>query len=68
MRESNTQIAVAAEQQSQVAEEMTRAVVGIRDVTELTVGQTVESASTSNELAGLASELSQAIRKLKLRA
>ncbi|MCY1499553.1 Methyl-accepting chemotaxis protein (MCP) signaling domain protein [compost metagenome] len=68
MRESNTQIAVAAEQQSQVAEEMTRAVVGIRDVTELTVGQTVESASTSNQLAELASELSQAIRKLKLRA
>jgi methyl-accepting chemotaxis protein len=68
MRESNTQIAVAAEQQSQVAEEMTRAVVGIRDVTELTVGQTVESAATSSELAGLASELSQAIRQLRLRA
>ncbi len=68
MRESNTQIAVAAEQQSQVAEEMTRAVVGIRDVTELTVSQTVESAATSNELAELASELSQAIRQLKLRA
>ncbi|BAN49045.1 methyl-accepting chemotaxis protein [Metapseudomonas resinovorans] len=68
MRESNTQIAVAAEQQSQVAEEMTRAVVGIRDVTELTVGQTVESAATSNQLAGLASELSLAIRQLKLRA
>ncbi|AOE84892.1 methyl-accepting chemotaxis protein [Pseudomonas sp. TCU-HL1] len=68
MRESNTQIAVAAEQQSQVAEEMTRAVVGIRDVTELTVSQTVESAATSNALAGLASELSQAIRQLKLRA
>ncbi|MFC5695141.1 methyl-accepting chemotaxis protein [Pseudomonas sp. GCM10022186] len=68
MRESNTQIAVAAEQQSQVAEEMTRAVVGIRDVTELTVNQTVESAATSSELAGLASELSQAIRQLKLRA
>ena len=68
MRESNTQIAVAAEQQSQVAEEMTRAVVGIRDVTELTVSQTVESASTSTQLAELASELSHAIRQLKLRA
>ncbi|WP_271407832.1 methyl-accepting chemotaxis protein [Pseudomonas sp. Q1-7] len=68
IRESNTQIAVAAEQQSQVAEEMTRAVVGIRDVTELTVGQTVASASTSNELASLAGELSQAIRQLKLQA
>ena len=65
MRESNTQIAVAAQQQSQVAEEMTRSVVGIRDVTERTVQQTLESASTSSELAALAGELSRAIRQLK---
>lgn len=66
MRESNTQIAVAAEQQSQVAEEMNRAVVSIRDVTEQTVQQTVGSATTSNELAALAGELSKAIGQLKL--
>ncbi|WP_437881012.1 methyl-accepting chemotaxis protein [Pseudomonas sp. LRF_L74] len=66
MRESNTQIAVAAEQQSQVAEEMTRSVVGIRDVTEQTVRQTVETANTSAELVGLASELSKAIGQLRL--
>ena len=66
MRESNTQIAVAAEQQSQVAEEMTRSVVGIRDVTEQTVQQTLASASTSGELVGLAEELGKAIRKLRL--
>jgi methyl-accepting chemotaxis protein len=66
MRESNTQIAVAAQQQSQVAEDMNRAVVSIRDVTESTVTQTVESASTSGELATLAAELSKAIRQLKL--
>jgi methyl-accepting chemotaxis protein len=66
MRESNTQIAVAAEQQSQVAEEMNRAVVSIRDVTENTVQQTVTSATTSNELAALAGELSKAIGQLKL--
>ncbi|SDG98782.1 Methyl-accepting chemotaxis protein [Pseudomonas flavescens] len=65
MRESNTQIAVAAEQQSQVAEEMTRSVIGIRDVTEQTVQQTLESATTSSELAELAGELSRAIRQLK---
>jgi len=65
MRDSNTQIAVAAEQQSQVAEEMTRAVVSIRDVTEQTVQQTVESASTSKHLAELATDLSKAIRQLK---
>ncbi|SDT44583.1 Methyl-accepting chemotaxis protein [Pseudomonas asplenii] len=66
MRESNTQIAVAAEQQSQVAEEMNRAVVSIRDVTENTVQQTVDSTSTSNELATLAGELNKAIGQLKL--
>ncbi|WP_204127000.1 methyl-accepting chemotaxis protein [Pseudomonas ogarae] len=66
MRESNTQIAVAAEQQSHVAEEMNRAVVSIRDVTENTVRQTVDSATTSHELATLAGELSQAIGQLKL--
>ena len=66
MRESNTQIAVAAEQQSQVAQEMNRAVVSIRDVTENTVQQTVTSATTSNELAALAGELSKAIGQLKL--
>jgi methyl-accepting chemotaxis protein len=66
MRESNTQIAVAAEQQSQVAEEMNRAVVSIRDVTENTVQQTIDSATTSHELATLAGELSKAIGQLKL--
>ncbi len=66
MRESNTQIAVAAEQQSQVAEEMNRAVVSIRDVTERTVQQTVGSATTSSELATLAGELNKAIGQLKL--
>ena len=66
MRESNTQIAVAAEQQSQVAEEMNRAVVSIRDVTEQTGQQTVDSATTSSELATLAGELNKAIGQLKL--
>ncbi|MCJ8206556.1 methyl-accepting chemotaxis protein [Pseudomonas sp. RGM2987] len=66
MRESNTQIAVAAEQQSHVAEEMNRAVVSIRDVTENTVRQTVDSATTSHDLATLAGELSKAIGQLKL--
>ncbi|GIZ11907.1 methyl-accepting chemotaxis protein [Pseudomonas sp. NCCP-436] len=66
MRDSNTQIAVAANQQSQVAEEMSRSVVGIRDVTEQTVAQTVETAATSQQLAQLAEELSQAISQLRL--
>ncbi|MBA1202012.1 methyl-accepting chemotaxis protein [Pseudomonas capeferrum] len=66
MRESNTQIAVAAQQQSQVAEEMNRAVVSIRDVTEQTVQQTVGSAATSIELATLAGELNKAVGQLTL--
>jgi methyl-accepting chemotaxis protein len=66
MRESNTQIAVAAEQQSQVAEEMNRSIVSIRDVTEQTVQQTSGSAATSSELATLAGELTKAIRQLRL--
>ncbi len=66
MRESNTQIADAAEQQSGVAEELARSVTGIRDVTENTVQQTLASAGTSAELAALSGELSKAIRQLKL--
>jgi methyl-accepting chemotaxis protein len=66
MRQSNIQIAVAAEQQSQVAEEMTRSVIGIRDVTEQTVQQTLISAGTSAELVQLAANLNQAVGRLKL--
>lgn len=66
MRESNTQIATAAEQQSEVAEDLNRSVTGIRDVTEQTVQQTVASATTSAELAALSGELSKAIQQLKL--
>ena len=44
---------------------MTRSVIGIRDVTEQTVQQTLESATTSSQLADLAGELSRAIRQLK---
>ncbi|WP_313243032.1 methyl-accepting chemotaxis protein [Stutzerimonas nitrititolerans] len=66
MRDSNTQIAVAAAQQSEVAEEMSRSVTGIRDVTEQTVQQTSASAATSTELAALSAELSKAIGQFKL--
>lgn len=66
MRESNTLIAAAAQEQSQVAEDMNRAVVSIRDVTEQTVLQTVDSATTSRQLATLAGELNRAIGQLRL--
>jgi methyl-accepting chemotaxis protein len=45
---------------------MTRSVIGIRDVTEQTVGQTLDSAAISDQLAGLASDLAKAIQQLKL--
>ncbi|MEG6660608.1 hypothetical protein V2A87_51695, partial [Pseudomonas aeruginosa] len=45
---------------------MTRSVVGIRDVTELTVQQTVESAATSQQLVDLAGDLTRAIGQLRL--
>lgn len=66
MRENNTQIAVATEQQSHVAEEMNHSIVSIRDVTEQTVQQTTGSATISSELAALAGELNKAIRQLTL--
>ena len=66
VREGDGDAEQAAEQQSQVAEEMTRSVIGIRDVTEQTVGQTLDSAAISDQLAGLASDLAKAIQQLKL--
>jgi len=66
IRESNTQIAVAARQQAEVATHLSHSVAGIRDVTEKTVQQTQSSAKTSNDLAGLSNELSKAIGQLKL--
>ena len=66
MRENTTQIAVAAAQQSQAAEEMNRAVVSIRDVTEGTTRQATTSTTDSVELADLAGTLHQAIGRLTL--
>ncbi|MFF7708494.1 methyl-accepting chemotaxis protein [Pseudomonas sp. NPDC007930] len=66
MRDSNTQIAVAAQQQAQVAEDMSRSVLNIRQVTEHTVQQTQGSAATSDELAVLAAGLNRAIGQLRL--
>ena len=50
----NLQIASAAEEQSAVAEEITRNVAGIRDVTEALSGQAEESAQVSQALNSLA--------------
>lgn len=66
IRESNTQIAVAAREQAQAATDLSHLVGGIRDVSEQTVGQVQTSAHTSSELAALSGSLGKAIGQLKL--
>lgn len=61
----NNEIASAVDQQSQAAEAITQSVVQIRDVTEQTVRQTHRSASTSEQLAALAHQLSGSVSKLR---
>ncbi|WOD09576.1 methyl-accepting chemotaxis protein [Halopseudomonas laoshanensis] len=65
IRDGNSEIASAIEQQSQAAEAITESVVQIRDVTETTVRQTSLSAATSEQLASLAHTLSGSVSKLK---
>lgn len=54
--EMSIQIASAAEEQSQVSEEISRTVAGIRDVTEELSGQTVEAEKASAALTVMAQE------------
>ncbi len=61
----NSEIASALEQQSIAADSITQSVIQIRDVTEQTVGQTVQSATTSQQLATLAHQLNAAVSRLK---
>ena len=63
--DGNSEIASALEQQSVAADAITRSVIQIRDVTEQTVMQTVQSAATSEQLATLAHQLTAAVGRLK---
>lgn len=65
IRDGNQEIASAVEQQSQAAEAITLSVVQIRDVTEQTVEQTRLSATTSEQLATLAHQLTSSVSKLR---
>ena len=65
IRDGNSEIASAIEQQSQAADAITENIVQIRDVTEKTVEKTLLSASTSEQLAALAHQLSNAVSRLK---
>ncbi|SDS40504.1 Methyl-accepting chemotaxis protein [Halopseudomonas litoralis] len=63
--DGNSEIASAVEQQSEAAESITQSIIQIRDVTEQTVMQTVQSAATSEQLATLAHQLTDAVGRLK---
>lgn len=65
IRDGSQEIASAVGQQSEAAEAITQSIVQIRDVTEKTVEQTLLSASTSEQLAALAHQLSSSVSQLK---
>ncbi len=64
--EGNGEIAAALDQQTQVADSITRSIIEIRDVTEHTAEKTLRSAATSEQLAALAHQLNQAVSSLRV--
>ncbi|MFC3607741.1 methyl-accepting chemotaxis protein [Stutzerimonas tarimensis] len=62
----NQQIAAAAEEQSAVAEEISRSVVKVRDETERSVNDSEQTASSSIELARLGGELQRQVGRFRL--
>jgi methyl-accepting chemotaxis protein len=63
INDMNTQIATAAEEQSQVANEINRNVVNISRVAELTTQDARDARTTSEQLADLSNQLMQLVRK-----
>ena len=62
----NEQIATAAEEQSQVAEEINRNIVNINDVAQTTAEDSNKTAQSSDELIGLAVELKELTSRFKV--
>ncbi len=62
----NQQIAAAAVQQSSVAEEISRSVLSVRDVSEQTASASEETAASSIELARLGNQLQQLVSHFKV--
>ena len=62
----NQQIAAAAEQQSAVAEEISRSVLNVRDVTEQTTVASQEIAKSSTELARLGNQLTAMVSRFRI--
>ena len=66
IKSMNMQIASAAEQQSATAEEINRNIVNISEVAQETAGGSQQTASASDELARLASDLQGQVSKFKV--
>ncbi|MEH6652257.1 MAG: PAS domain-containing methyl-accepting chemotaxis protein [Motiliproteus sp.] len=62
IRDMNTQIATAAEQQSSVSEEMSRNIVSIRDLSARTAESSVQTTQASHHVAATAKRLEQLTR------
>ena len=62
----NQQIAAAAEQQSSVAEEISRSIISVRDISEQTASASEETAASSVELARLGSHLQVLVSKFRV--
>ncbi|KTB70670.1 chemotaxis protein [Pseudomonas viridiflava ICMP 13104] len=62
----NQQIAAAAEEQSAVAEEISRSIVNVRDVSEQTASASEETAASSVELARLGGHLQTLVSRFRI--
>jgi len=62
----NQQIAAAAEQQSAVAEEISRSILNVRDVSEQTAAASNETAASSVELARLGGQLQMLVSQFRV--
>jgi len=62
----NLQIAAAAEEQSAVAEEISRSILSVRDISEQTATASNETAASSAELARLGSQLQALVSRFRV--
>ena len=66
IRQFNSQIATAAEQQSSTAEDINRNIIRIRDISEQSAASTDQVSSSSDELAKLAETLSSQVSRFRI--
>lgn len=66
IKQFNSQIATASEQQTSVAEDISHNITSIRDVTDQSAASSNQTASSSSELARLGSELQNLVSRFRL--